>query len=203
MGASSTVSTFGGTRSRRRGRPATPERHATMKRFLSSAAAAGLLLTATAVVAPSASADERTCRGTLRAVTVDDVKVPRGATCRMYGTRVKGNIKVQSGAKFTAAHQRRRQHPVPGPPVGQGRGLARRRQHPARAGSGSDAQPQHRRRRHPGLQQPLRLQEHLLQPRRRQPPVQEQQPGPQGRPQHRQGQQGGPVPSPLIPDTMS
>lgn len=74
-----------------------------MKRFLSSAAAAGLLLTATAVVAPSASADERTCRGTLRAVTVDDVKVPRGATCRMYGTRVKGNIKVYSGAKFTAA----------------------------------------------------------------------------------------------------
>lgn len=78
------------------------ERHATMKRLLSSVAVSGLILTAAAAVAPGASADERVCRGYIGKVVVDDILVPRGATCSMYGTRVKGNIKVDSGALLKA-----------------------------------------------------------------------------------------------------
>ncbi|MEN3123404.1 hypothetical protein [Janibacter sp. LM] len=68
-----------------------------MKRLVSSVAVSGLILTAAAAVAPGASADERVCRGYIGKVVVDDILVPRGATCSMYGTRVKGNIKVEAG----------------------------------------------------------------------------------------------------------
>ena len=36
--------------------------------------------------APIAFAEERTCRGTLGAVTVDNLRVPDGATCTLNGT---------------------------------------------------------------------------------------------------------------------
>lgn len=60
--------------------------------------AAGLLLSA----APLAQAEERTCRGSLGAITVDNLRVPDGATCTLDGTKVKGTIKVESRATLVA-----------------------------------------------------------------------------------------------------
>jgi hypothetical protein len=61
----------------------------------------GLVLVAAALPA-SASAEERTCRGSLGAVTVDNLRVPQGASCTLTGTRVKGTIKVERGATLGA-----------------------------------------------------------------------------------------------------
>lgn len=74
-----------------------------MKRLLPTIAAAGLLLTGTVATAPGASAADRTCRGTIGKVTVDNVNVPKGATCTLTGTRVKGNVTVRSGAILKAS----------------------------------------------------------------------------------------------------
>jgi hypothetical protein len=57
-----------------------------------------------ATVAPSAAlAEERACRGTLGAVTVDNLRVPQRATCILNGTKVKGMITVQRGATLVAS----------------------------------------------------------------------------------------------------
>ena len=77
-----------------------------MKRILSTLAASGLVLTAAVATAPSAAAGDRTCRGTIGKVTVDDVKVPKGATCTLKGTRVKGNITVGSKAVLKGHNMR-------------------------------------------------------------------------------------------------
>ena len=61
------------------------------KALLGVAVAAGLSL---AVVRPAA-AEEMVCRGTLGAVTVDNLRVPQGASCTLNGTRVKGTVKVK------------------------------------------------------------------------------------------------------------
>lgn len=74
-----------------------------MKRLLSSIAATGMIFTAAVAVAPTASAGERVCRGYIGKVVVDNVKVPKNAKCQMVGTRVKGNIKVESGAILNAS----------------------------------------------------------------------------------------------------
>lgn len=74
-----------------------------MKRFASAAAIAGLALTATVITAPSASADERLCRGALGKITVDgDIRVPAGAFCQLGGTTVKGNVIVGGGSTLRA-----------------------------------------------------------------------------------------------------
>jgi hypothetical protein len=53
--------------------------------------------------APAATNDERTCRGTIGARSLDvDIRVPSGATCRLIGTRVDGNVKVYRGATLVA-----------------------------------------------------------------------------------------------------
>jgi hypothetical protein len=62
----------------------------------------GLALLATAVAPSPASAEERTCRGTLRAVTVDNLRVPQDATCELVRTYVKGTITVQRNATLIA-----------------------------------------------------------------------------------------------------
>jgi hypothetical protein len=49
-----------------------------------------------------AFAEERTCRGKLGAITVDNLRVPQSATCTLAGTYVKGTIKVESGATLYA-----------------------------------------------------------------------------------------------------
>jgi hypothetical protein len=74
-------------------------------------AAAGLLTAAVcgvgalglATAAPAATNDERTCRGTIGARSLDvDIRVPSGATCRLNGTRVDGNVKVYRNATLIA-----------------------------------------------------------------------------------------------------
>jgi len=49
-----------------------------------------------------AFAEENVCRGTIGAKTLDNVKVPQGANCTLKGTKVKGTIKVKSGARLEA-----------------------------------------------------------------------------------------------------
>jgi hypothetical protein len=66
----------------------------------------GLVLLAAAMAAPPAFAEERTCRGTLRGITVDNLRVPQGATCKLRGTRVKGTIKVERNGRLFARHVR-------------------------------------------------------------------------------------------------
>jgi hypothetical protein len=50
----------------------------------------------------AATAAERICRTALGAITVDDLRVPRGATCELNGTNVRGNVKVDTNAVLTA-----------------------------------------------------------------------------------------------------
>jgi hypothetical protein len=55
-----------------------------------------------AVFAPAAQAEERVCRGTIGATTVDNLGVPQGASCTLNGTRVEGTVKVERNARLTA-----------------------------------------------------------------------------------------------------
>jgi hypothetical protein len=66
------------------------------------AAALVLPLAILAATATPATAEERVCRGSLGAVTVDNLRVPDGATCRLTGTYVKGTVKVESRATLVA-----------------------------------------------------------------------------------------------------
>jgi hypothetical protein len=65
-------------------------------------------IVATLLVVPGAPAfaEERVCRGTIGARTVDNLRVPQGATCRLNGTFVKGTIKVQRAATLIATNVR-------------------------------------------------------------------------------------------------
>jgi hypothetical protein len=67
--------------------------------------AAGALATSMLVSSP-AHADERTCRGTIGATTVDNLRVPQGAVCKLNGTTVKGTITVQARATLRAERVR-------------------------------------------------------------------------------------------------
>ncbi len=75
---------------------------------MSASRAASLLVAcaaATAVLAGSAvpvQAEERTCRGSIGAVTVDNLRVPQAGSCKLSGTRVKGTIKVERAATLDA-----------------------------------------------------------------------------------------------------
>jgi len=51
---------------------------------------------------PGASAEEFTCRRSVGSTTVDNLRVPDGATCTLNGTTVKGTIKVESQAALRA-----------------------------------------------------------------------------------------------------
>jgi hypothetical protein len=74
-----------------------------MKRALATTATTMTLLGVGSVaLAPSASAEERSCRGSLRAITVDNLRVPQGATCTLTGTIIKGTLKVENGATLRA-----------------------------------------------------------------------------------------------------
>lgn len=73
-----------------------------MKRLLAVAASAALAIGGLALAAPTASADDRTCRGSIGAVNVDgNVIVPSGASCTLSGTEVEGNVKVGSNATLS------------------------------------------------------------------------------------------------------
>ncbi|MGH2725119.1 MAG: hypothetical protein ACRDI0_12860 [Actinomycetota bacterium] len=63
----------------------------------------GLLAAALSVgLAPAALAEETVCKGTIGAKTLDNVKVPQGATCVLKGTKVKGTVKVNKNAVLDA-----------------------------------------------------------------------------------------------------
>lgn len=64
--------------------------------------ALALALTALLMTATTAEADERVCRGTIGAKTVDNLKVPQGASCNLNSTKVKGTIEVQNRARLVA-----------------------------------------------------------------------------------------------------
>lgn len=70
-----------------------------MWKFATIAVAA---MCATVLAAPAAQAEERTCRGSLGRITVDNLRVPDGAKCTLNGTTVKGTIKVESRATLIA-----------------------------------------------------------------------------------------------------
>ena len=53
-------------------------------------------------LAPSAQAEERICRGTIGSRTLDNVRVPQGATCTLEGTRVKGTVYVSRDSVLRA-----------------------------------------------------------------------------------------------------
>lgn len=63
---------------------------------LAAAVVAGL------VVPQTAAAEEKVCRGTIGAKTLDNVKVPQDATCTLKGTTVKGTINVNEGGRLEA-----------------------------------------------------------------------------------------------------
>ena len=67
---------------------------------IASVATAALAMSLSAM--PSAYAEERACRSTLGAITVDNLRVPEGATCTLEETTVKGTISVQSRAALRA-----------------------------------------------------------------------------------------------------
>jgi hypothetical protein len=52
--------------------------------------------------AAPALAEERVCRGTIGATTVDNLRVPEYANCVLLGTRVKGTVKVEWNATLRA-----------------------------------------------------------------------------------------------------
>jgi hypothetical protein len=64
------------------------------------------LLGAAILTAAPARAEERTCRGSIGATTIDNLRVPSGATCRLTGTKVKGTVKVERGATLYASRLR-------------------------------------------------------------------------------------------------
>ena len=53
-----------------------------------------------------AVAEERTCRGKIGAATVDNVRVPQGASCTLNRTYVKGTVKVERKATLRATNVR-------------------------------------------------------------------------------------------------
>lgn len=69
-----------------------------MKRIM-TIAGLSIVLAGTLVGASSVQAEERTCRGAIGAVTVDNLRVPSGATCTLNGTTVKGTIKIETNAR--------------------------------------------------------------------------------------------------------
>ncbi len=62
-----------------------------------------LAVCALLAVAPAAQAEERVCRGTIGATTVDNLRVPQGATCTLNGTRVEGTVLVERNATLVAS----------------------------------------------------------------------------------------------------
>jgi hypothetical protein len=65
-----------------------------------------LTLVLGAILPATAVAEERTCRGTIGAATLDNVRVPQDASCTLKGTYVKGTVKVERRASLRAENVR-------------------------------------------------------------------------------------------------
>ena len=59
-------------------------------------------LAALLLAAEAAQAEERVCRGTIGSATVDNLRVPQGASCTLNGTRVEGTVKVERNGTLVA-----------------------------------------------------------------------------------------------------
>jgi hypothetical protein len=70
-----------------------------MKRTLLTLITVAVIVSAVPQVA---IAEEKVCRGKIGRKTLDNVKVPQGATCQLRGTKVKGTVKVNREARFEA-----------------------------------------------------------------------------------------------------
>jgi predicted acyltransferase (DUF342 family) len=64
----------------------------------------GVAIVGNLVLPQASQAEERICRGSIGAATVDNLKVPDGASCTLNGTRVQGNIVVGSNASLAATN---------------------------------------------------------------------------------------------------
>jgi hypothetical protein len=60
------------------------------------------LLSSTLILPEVSRAEERICRTSLGAISVVNLRVPDGATCRLNGTRLSGNIVVGSRSTLIA-----------------------------------------------------------------------------------------------------
>jgi hypothetical protein len=67
-----------------------------------AASLAGAAVAVSLTVPAAAVADERVCIGAIGPETVDNVRVPEGATCMLDGTVVQGTVKVERGATLQA-----------------------------------------------------------------------------------------------------
>ena len=68
--------------------------------------ALAVALTTAASIATPAFAEERSCRGVMGAIKVDDLRVPHGASCKLNGTRIEGSLRVERGARLNASRIR-------------------------------------------------------------------------------------------------
>jgi hypothetical protein len=57
-------------------------------------------------ISTPAFAEETVCRGSLGAVTVDNLRVPQSATCSLNGTVIQGTLKVERAATLVARNIR-------------------------------------------------------------------------------------------------
>jgi hypothetical protein len=73
-----------------------------MQKLSSRMMLAVLMLASVLVTTPVAMAEETSCRGTIGARTVDNLRVPSGESCTLDGTSVKGTITVERGATLRA-----------------------------------------------------------------------------------------------------
>lgn len=62
----------------------------------------GVALTVAVTLPQTAAGEERSCRGQLGRVSLDNLRIPQGATCTLNGTRLNGTITVQRGATLIA-----------------------------------------------------------------------------------------------------
>jgi hypothetical protein len=77
-----------------------------MRRHYSKSTRSTFAATLVLLASVPSLADERVCRGSLGAITVDNLRVPQYATCNLTGTRVKGTIKVEFNATLRARNVR-------------------------------------------------------------------------------------------------
>jgi hypothetical protein len=66
-------------------------------------AASALIVGLSGLATVPAAAEERVCRGALGAITVDNLRVPQGATCTLTATRIQGTVKVERSATLAAS----------------------------------------------------------------------------------------------------
>ena len=74
--------------------------------LLTAVMALALAVAPRRAAAPAAQAEERVCRGTIGATTVDNLRVPQGASCTLNGTRVEGTVLVERNATLVATRIR-------------------------------------------------------------------------------------------------